>query len=239
MCIVVKIEMIKVNHPDYNLFHGLRGGIYVLEGIIGVGKTTFGTSLSVYLNKIGLKARFFPEYVNEMLLSQYIKDMKKYAYSFQLFMLCKRIETYQKAESYVDNERGIAIIDRSLVGDMTFARMQMLNGNMTGDEWETYLSVMKQEANACVTPTFYIFLECTTNTSLERIKQRGNKDEIEGYPEEYLEKLKQAYKYSFETYGDIEYAKVDWSKKLTKTGDQDIFSDVILRDILSIIFHNK
>ena len=37
---------------------------------------------------------------------------------------------------------GIALIDRSIIGDMTFARMQKDNGNFTEEEWQKKFLVM-------------------------------------------------------------------------------------------------
>lgn len=130
-------------HSDFDKLKYLKGGIYTIEGIIGVGKTTLGRSAERYLNNIGLKEKFYPEYVNKELLAQYIGNMKRYAYSFQMIMLCKRIEIYREAERLAETG-GVALIDRSIIGDMTFARMQKDNGNFTEDEWNIYLSLMKQ-----------------------------------------------------------------------------------------------
>src|SRR5687767_9035911 len=107
--------------PNYDKFKSLKGGVFTIEGIIGAGKTTLGKSLEQFLNECGIKTRFFPEYINKDLLSQYIGDMKRYAYSFQLIMLCKRIEIYRIAEAFASTG-GVALIDRSIIGDMSFAR---------------------------------------------------------------------------------------------------------------------
>lgn len=76
-------------HPMYEKLRSLKGGIYIIEWIIGIGKTTLGTSLENYLNNIGLKCKFYKEYYNEDLLNQFIGDMKKYAYFFQMMMAVK------------------------------------------------------------------------------------------------------------------------------------------------------
>ena len=85
-------------------YESLRYGIYTIEGIIGVGKTTLGKSLEKFLNERGIKTKFYPEYVNKDLLDQYIKNMKQYAYSFQLVMLFKRLEIYREAVRFSKKE---------------------------------------------------------------------------------------------------------------------------------------
>lgn len=67
----------------YEKLRSLKGGIYIIYEIIGVGKTTLGTSLENYLNDIGLKCKLYKEYYNEDLLNQFIGDIEKYAYFFK------------------------------------------------------------------------------------------------------------------------------------------------------------
>lgn len=195
-------------HPDYNKLKSLKGGIYTIEGIIGVGKTTLGRSAERYLNNIGLKAKFYPEYINKDLLAQYIGDMKRYAYSFQMIMLCKRISIYREAERFAETG-GIALIDRSIIGDMTFARMQKDNGNFTEDEWNIYLSLMKQEIQ--LTPTASLFLRCSPQTSLDRVKIRGIEAEISGYTIEYMTQLHDAYETSINACTNVRHIIIDWN----------------------------
>jgi len=200
--------MFASRNPSYDRFKSLRGGVFTLEGIIGVGKTTLGRSLENYLKEIGIDAKFFPEYVNEKLLGQYISDMKRYAYSFQMIMLCKRIEIYREAERFAKTG-GVAIIDRSMVGDMTFACMQKDNGNFTDDEWETYISMMTQEIQ--LTPSASVFLRCTAETSMRRVKQRGILSEINGYTVEYMKQLQEAYDKTIDDCTSVRHIIIDWN----------------------------
>src|SRR4051812_7244364 len=121
-CISLWETMFAERSALYCRFKSLKCGVFTIEGIIGVGKTTLGRSLEKMLNDNGIATKFFPEYVNKDLLGQYIGNMHRYAYSFQLIMLCKRIEIYREAERFAATG-GVAIIDRSIVGDMTFALM--------------------------------------------------------------------------------------------------------------------
>ena len=200
--------MFASRNPSYDRFKSLRGSVFTLEGIIGVGKTTLGRSLEKYLDEIGISAKFFPEYVNKRLLGQYIGDMKRYAYSFQMIMLCKRIEIYRDAERFAATG-GVAIIDRSIIGDKTFARMQKDNGNFTDDEWETYLSFIRQEIQ--LTPSASVFLRCTAKTSMDRVKQRGIEAEVNGYTSEYMDQLHAAYDVSIAECINVRHLIVEWN----------------------------
>lgn len=217
-------------NPIYEKYKSLKAGVYTIEGIIGVGKTTLGKSLEDFLNKNGLKAKFFPEYVNKKLLGQYISNMPKYAYGFQMFMLAKRIETYRQAELFASTG-GIALIDRSILGDNTFCDMQLQNGNITPEEYQIYLDVMKHEIQ--LTPSASIYLRCSTDISLERIKKRGIKEEINGYSVEYLQQLNDAYENTISKCNNVKHVIIDWNNP------QDIvdgrLSDIFILSILDFL----
>lgn len=229
-CLLDPLNMFATRDPLYNKFKALKGGVFTIEGIIGVGKTTLGRSLEAFLNSIGLKARFYPEYVNKELLSQYIGDMKRYAYSFQMVMLCKRIEIYREAERFA-NEGGVALIDRSIIGDMTFARMQKDNGNFTDDEWRIYLSLMKQEIQ--LTPTASVYLYCTADTSLARVKQRGIEAEIKGYTREYMEQLHKAYEVSISECTNVKHIWIGWDTSMKL--ENGLLTNNLTQEILAML----
>lgn len=180
-----------VTRPQgYQEARKLKGSVILVEGGIAYGKTTIGKSLASYLQHLGLKAKFFPEYRNPVLLQQYIKNMKKYAYAFQLFLLGRRAETYREAKVFAE-AGGIAIVDRSFPGDKAFALLQVELGNMSQNDYATYLAVAKQEID--LEPDFTLRLVCTLETVLERIRQRGHQEEIDGYTPEYLRLLEVQY----------------------------------------------
>jgi len=201
--------MFSPRHPDYFRLARLRSAVITLEGLIATGKSTAGRSLERYLNQAGVLAKFFPEYCNETLLSQYIGDMPRYAYAFQLFMLGKRIAIYQEAERFAAGG-GVAIIDRSILGDMTFARMQHQAGFITDSEWEAYVSIMKQEIQ--LAPLANVFLDCRAEASLRRVSCRGNPAEVEGYSLEYMQKLKEAYIETLAESREVKHIILDWDE---------------------------
>lgn len=200
----------------FEKYRALRGSIIPLEGGIGHGKTTLGKSMVHFLESIGLKAKFYPEYFNKQLLDQYLSNMKQYAYTFQLVMLSKRIAIYREAEEYAQTG-GIAIIDRSILGDMTFARMQRVKGFITETEWNIYYDMLLQEVQ--LTPSVTIFLDCTTKTALSRINKRGIKSEINSYDVDYMNDVHDAYMESMKDSINVRHIMVDWNAPaLTEEG---------------------
>ncbi len=212
-------------------FRCLVGSIIGLEGLIGAGKTTAGRSMVNFLNENGIKAKFFKEFVNPRLLKQYISDMKKYSYTFQLIMGMKRLEIYHKASEYAKTG-GIAIIDRTLLGDMTFALMQYHNGNYTEEEWDTYNDIIK--TGTSLAPSLVVYFKTSSAKAYERMVSRGYKSEKDGYTIDYFRTLCARYDEVMErakkTYCILD---LDWNKDKNVIGgsieDEDTIK--ILYDI--------
>jgi deoxyadenosine/deoxycytidine kinase len=203
--------MFSSRNSRYEEFTFLRGRIFVIEGLIGVGKTTLGKSLEKYLNSIGIECKFFPEYVNNDLLDLYIKDMPREAFAFQLFMLSKRIDIYREATTFAKTG-GIAIIDRSIHGDMAFAYMQKEKGFISEAEWNIYLKIVQAEIQ--LEPSATIFLNCDIEKCFTRLKIRGNKSESTGYTQGYFSDLSNAYSYIMNEYSTCKIINIDWNNHL-------------------------
>lgn len=204
------MELFTTHPAEYYQYRKLRGTIIALEGLISAGKTTLGNHIATYLNGIDIPCKFFPEYVNQDLLTQFIQNMKKYAYSFQMIMLCKRIEIYRQALEF-SKTGGVAIIDRSLWGDMTFAKLQHRQGNISDEEWTCYSSMVKHEI--MIEPDIIIYLDCNIDTAMSRIQKRGNRSEMSGYRAEYLKLLDETYKEEFDTWRHS-LKIVDWNRDI-------------------------
>ena len=191
-------------------YYKLRGMTIIIEGLIGTGKSTAGYSLTRWLNCNGIRAQYFPEYRNNRLLDQYIKNMPKYAYAFQIFMLQQRLHIYSEAKRFSELG-GISIIDRSLLGDYTFAKMQKQKGYFTIDEWNVYISLMEHDSK--IEPDIIMYLHCSPEISFNRMKLRGIKSEVGGYTIEYFNDLHKAYE---STMAEIthEIHKVSWDKDI-------------------------
>lgn len=205
----------------------VKGNIIVIEGNISAGKSTFGMKLKTYIESLSKthKCKFFEEYRNDVLLSQYISDMKRYSYSFQLFMLSKRIQTYKEAIEFSLNG-GISIIDRSIIGDYTFCKFQMKRQNISQDEFNVYCSVLREEN--LLYPHYIIYLDCDVDICLQRIKQRGLSSEIDGYDRQYIQDLNDEYKLSLES------IKTD-NNNVILTFNNNNFVDV--KDVYNMMTH--
>ena len=195
-------------------FRCLTGSIIGIEGLIGVGKTTAGRSLVKFLKSNGFKAKFFKEKVPQELLKQYIGNMRRYAYTFQLIMQNIRLQIYKDAIKY-SRKGGISIIDRTLTGDITFALMQYRGGNITREEWHTYNSIMKNSSTNA--PSMILYFKAKPRITYERMIKRGNASEKSGYTLEYFENLHRTYE---EVMGRLKANKkvsildINWEREL-------------------------
>lgn len=194
----------------YNRYKCLRGNLIILEGIISAGKTTLGKSLLKFLTKNGIKCIFFVEQVNKELLDLYIKNMGKYAFSFQVIVARERVNILKNAIELC-KDGNICIIDRGLLGDISFARMQYDKNNLNDEEWNVYNKLVKYEKFS--EPDCTLFLDCNIDTAFERLLDRNNKNEVEGYTKEYFEDLNNSYNKTLEEFNLKNLVKIDWNDR--------------------------
>lgn len=216
-----KIKLFRDLDRSLTSLRCLTGSIICLEGLIGVGKTTTGHALVSFLNRNGFRAKFFKEKVDQVLLKQYIDDMDKYAYTFQVLMLSKRIDVYKKAHHYA-RRGGIAIIDRSLPGDYAFAYLVHQSGYITNGEWEVYRSLIEEKK--LYPPSMIIYLQIDSEKAFDRMRRRGNDEEVSGYSLTYFKELKKCYDKVMEESERINnenILRLDWSR------DKEIHNNLI------------
>ena len=155
-----------------------------ISGLIGAGKTTLAKALGKVLN---LPVYYEPIIENEY-LEDFYRDMKRYSFSFQIYLLNCRFRQHQQV---LWNGTG-GIQDRTLYEDSIFAKVLYEDGNMEEREYKTYLNLFKNMSNFMKKNTLIIHLDCKPEESLERIKRRARGCET-GITLEYLNKLYKGY----------------------------------------------
>lgn len=187
----------------------LRGSVIVIDGIIGVGKSVLGKSMTKYLTDNHIDARFFPEYFNKTLLDYYLNNIKETAFMFQCIMAHARIEIYRKALEY-SKTGGISIIDRSILGDIAFASMLVNKGYMSSEQYDIYWAII-DETSDLYEPDYTIYLDCNIETCIRRISSRGIESEIDNYDVEYHNDLQTAYNKVYDSHPNLEVKRIDYN----------------------------
>lgn len=181
--------MLTSNHPKHHSGEPCEPGFIVVEGPIGVGKTSLARRLS---------ATFGCELVLEEpddnpFLERFYRSRKRYALPTQLFFLFQRV---QKLEGLKQNDlfsHG-RVADFLLEKDTLFAQV-----NLDDDEYRLYQRVYDEVAKEVIAPDLVIYLQAPMEVLLERIRRRGI--DYERYIEpDYLQDLVDAYTGFFHTF---------------------------------------
>ena len=155
-----------------------------ISGLIGAGKTTLARELGKVMN---LPVYYEPIVENEY-LEDFYRDMKRYSFSFQIYLLNCRFRQHQQV---LWNGTG-GIQDRTLYEDSIFAKVLYEDGNMEEREYKTYLNLFRNMSNFMKKNTLIVHLDVKPEESLRRIKLRARGCET-GITVDYLTKLYNAY----------------------------------------------
>jgi len=209
----------------------LGGKVIVLEGLIGVGKSTLGRSFEKHLQDNNIEVVWMSEPINQVLLELYISDMTKYAFPFQVIIARERIQIYKEARRLAA-EGKVVFIDRGLPGDLAFAYMQKNKGFFTEREFNVYLNLISaglpdSNIQPILTPDAIIHLDCTAETAWKRILARGNSSEKNGYSLKYLRDLHKSYERALANYNAF---RIDWN--IDQPVQNDILSLDVCREVL-------
>ncbi len=161
----------------------------VIEGVIGVGKTTMARLLAHRFNG----QLVLEEFDLNPFLERFYEDRKRWAFQTQLAFLASRFRQ-QKTLLTRDLFHQVMIADYSFDKDRIFAHL-----NLDGDEaqlYETLYSLM--EANT-PRPDLIVYLQSTPERLMHNIRQRARSYETNMDPA-YIEALHEAYTYYFFRY---------------------------------------
>jgi len=167
-------------------------GYIGIAGVIGVGKSTLTMDLAKALN-------FEPvlEEVGENpYLAKFYGDMSKYGTIMQVWLLNHRFRQHREfvARISLGKIRGV-VQDRTIWEDTIFARMlnQHPDKIISDQDYNTYLDLFDNMVlRELVFPQLLIYLDCSVETSINRIKMRGREME-KTITADYLKHLQENY----------------------------------------------
>lgn len=182
----------------------------VVEGPIGVGKTTLSRRLAGSLQgELLLEA---PQ--DNPFLERFYADPVNYALSTQLSFLMQRVEQLRGlAQADLFSETRVA--DFMLEKDRIFAEL-----TLESDELELYLKVHEQLVRTVPRPDLVIYLQAPVDVLQERIALRGI-DYEQGMDRDYLERLAGAYTRFFYHYESAPLVIVNAAEINLVAGEDD------------------
>lgn len=156
---------------------------FVIEGVIGVGKTTLARMLQKSFDA-NLALEVFEE---NPFLSDFYSDRQRYAFQTQIFFLLSRYHQQRETIPAMKAEGKHIIADYTFEKDALFASI-----NIFGDEYETYKSVHAALAEKITRPDLIVYLRASTDTLMHRIALRDRSYE-RNMEVSYIQELNQAY----------------------------------------------
>ncbi len=169
----------------------------IIEGAIGVGKTTLARMLHTHLDA-GLLFEVFEE---NPFLSKFYQAREQYAFQTQMFFLLSRYRQQQNVPGML--KQGSLVSDYMFAKDWLFAKL-----NLAGDEWAVYRQLHDALAEQIATPDLIVYLQANTNVLMGRIAQRDRPYERD-MDRAYIENLRQAYEQFFASYRDTTVLTID------------------------------
>lgn len=161
----------------------------VVEGVIGVGKTSLVKLLATQLG-----ARVNLEVVEENpFLTRFYQDRAAHAFQTQIFFLLSR---YRQQQALAQPD----LFHEAVISDYLFAKDRIFaNLNLADDELVLYDQLAGILEERVLRPDLVIYLQAGTELLLRRIAQRGREYE-RGMDPEYIESLNRAYNFFFHHY---------------------------------------
>lgn len=160
-----------------------------VEGVIGVGKTTFAKMLADCF-----EAELIAEEVFENpFLVDFYKNPKRYAFSCQLYFLISRFQQQQQLHTR-------DLFAERIVADYLFAKDSIFASvNLSDRELALYNKIAPTLSQNIPKPDLVIYLQASTHVLLKRIQKRNFSFE-KPIDFSYLEMVNKAYDYFFFNY---------------------------------------
>ena len=179
-----------------------------IAGNIGVGKTTFTKMVS---EKMGL-IPYYESVDDNPYLSDFYSNMDRWSFNLQIYFLQHRFSHHIEI---VNDNKGV-IQDRTIYEDVSIFAYNLYEMKiMSKRDWDTYVSLFDNMAQFLKKPDLIIYLKASTDTLINRIKNR-NRDYEKDIDEAYLHRLNIYYKNWFSKIDGFNVLEID-------TNDFNIF----------------
>ena len=209
----------------------------IVEGPLGVGKTTLATKIASSLESEIMLEKFS----ENPFLEKFYKDVgkfnkytktSKYALATQLYFLLQRADEF-KGKEYQALKRNNIISDYFIDKDKLFAK-----AILSSDEYLLYNRVHDGLKLDIEKPGLVIYLQTNAETLLSRIKERGIEYEV-NITETYLQKIIDSYTQFFHSYKESPLLIINTSNvNINDPDDYAMLLEEINKDIKGKIYFN-
>ena len=166
--------------------------MYLIEGNIGVGKSTLLSLIAKHLPHITTQFESVQSWDNgqqgNSLLTHFYQDTKRWSYTMETFTLFTRVQEHLKIQAY--EKFPISIMERSIYsGYYCFAYNGYLQGSLTDTEWALYTKWFRFLAEQqCKIPHGFIYLQAEPEACYQRAQERNRTSE-KGVPLDYFKQI--------------------------------------------------
>ncbi len=173
----------------------------VVEGPIGVGKTSLAKSLATEF-----QARSVFEKVEENpFLTKFYEDRESYAFQAQIFFLLSR---YQQQRELIQQD----LFSQNAVSDYLFAKDRIFATlNLSSEEITLYKQLYQLLDPRVPKPDLVVYLQARPDVLYKRVKKRDKKFDKEITPE-YLTEVARAYNEFFFRYDESPLLAINTSE---------------------------
>ena len=189
----------------------------VIEGPIGVGKTTLVTKLAERYNA----RTVFEVFEENPFLADFYSNRDQYAFQTEMFFLLSR---YRQQEQFAQDDLfgGLSVSDYLFTKCRLFASLTLSDHELT--LYDRMYSILSTQVPQ---PDVVIHLNAPLDTLLGRIRKRGRAYERNMDPE-YLERLRSLYVQFFQHYEQAPLLNLDTSD-VDFTQDDEAIENVMRR----------
>jgi len=175
----------------------------VIEGNIGVGKTTLATKIADDFNAKLVLERF----ADNPFLPKFYEDQSRYAFPLEMSFLADRYQQLTDDLAQFDLFKDFIVADYHIIKSLIFAKVTLQE-----DEFKLYKMMFDIIHKETSKPDLYVYLYQNTDRLLENIKNRGRSYEQQ-IQEKYLEKINQGYLDYIKTKTDLNILVIDITGK--------------------------
>ena len=159
----------------------------VIEGNIGVGKTSLASKLANEFNAKLIVEKF----ADNPFLPKFYKNQERYSFPLELSFLADRYNQIKEEVLHLD------LFHNFLIADYYFAKSAIFAQNtLKQDEYRLFRQIFDIVFESIPKPDLYVYLHSDTEKLLKNIAKRGREYEKEITPE-YLEKIRDGYFHFF------------------------------------------